>query len=117
MHGHNIISLAIISMNSAEWKILRNLLVSGEINRIAQVLVQVHMSWAGFGIAGSDAQVVHNWTEVLNGLMRAGFELVNSHELPGPKTLMGHGEVFNSSCRYSLTFLRKSLLEKETVKQ
>lgn len=104
-------------MNSAEWKILRNLLVSGEINRIAQVLVQVHMSWAGFGIPGDDAQVVHNWTEVLNGLMRAGFELVNSHELPGPKTLMGHGEVFNSSCRYSLTFLRKSLLEKETVKQ
>ena len=104
-------------MNSAEWKILRNLLVSGEINRIAQLMVHVHMSWAGFGIAGDDAQVVHNWTEVLNGLMRAGFELVHSHELPGPKTLMGHAELFNSSCRYSLTFLRKNLLEKETVKQ
>jgi len=116
-HGHEIISLAIISMNSAEWKILRNLLVSGEINRIAQLLVHVHMSWAGFGIAGDDAQVVHNWTEVLNGLMQAGFELVHSHELPGPKTLMGHAELFNSSCRYSLTFLRKSLLDKETVKQ
>ena len=105
------ISLVILSMNSAEWKILRNVLETGEVNRIAQLVVQLHLSWAGFGVSGDDAQVVHNWTEVVSGLAKAGFTLINSAELPGPKMFLGQTDTFNSSSRYYLTFLRKDLLD------
>ena len=105
------ISLVILSMNSAEWKILRNMLETGEVNRIAQLVVQLHLSWAGFGVSGDDAQVVHSWTEVINGLAKAGFTLIHSVELPGPKMLLGQTDIFNSSCRYYLTFLRTDLLD------
>ena len=34
-------------MNSSEWKILKQILENGEIMRVQQLLVKIHLHWAG----------------------------------------------------------------------
>ena len=45
--GHEKIDLMRINMKSSEWKVLRHWLETGEMARIDQILVKVHLHWSG----------------------------------------------------------------------
>jgi len=104
--GHEKIDLMRINMKSSEWKVLRHWLESGEMSQIDQILVKVHLHWAGFGLTGDDGDVVHQWYNTISSMIESGLKLVSTQAVEdGPKTFLGKNQ-FDTSCCYYLTFFR-----------
>jgi len=105
--GHEKIDLMRINMKSSEWKVLRHWLETGEMARIDQILVKVHLHWSGFGITGDDGEIVHQWYNTISSMIQSGLKLVASQPVQdGPKTFLGKSQ-FDTTCCYYLTFFRK----------
>jgi len=104
--NHITLSLIRLNMNSSEWKILKQILENGEIMRVQQLLVKIHLHWAGFGISGSNEEVVHQWFNILSSILESGMSLVQSQSVQEPKIFMSEPGQFDASCCYYLTFTR-----------
>jgi len=104
--GHNKVNIVRLNMNSSEWKIMKQLLENGEIMHIDQLVVKIHLHWAGFGISGSSEEVVHQWFNIISSIIHSGMSLVSSKSDEEPKIFMSEPGLFDTSCCYYLTFSR-----------
>ena len=92
-------------MESAEWKILENLVLEGVLDSVGQLLLEVHLHWAGFEVGGRDPAVVRYWFSLLRELHRAGFRLFRCHSDPAKSHVFLHKNVLNASSTYTLGFV------------
>ncbi|XP_061099669.1 probable methyltransferase-like protein 24 [Conger conger] len=89
-------------MESAEWKILENLVLEDVLGEIGQLLLQVHLHWPGFEVGGDDSTVVRYWYSLLRELQRHHFLLFYSHcDVTKPRLFL-HKNLFNASSTYTL---------------
>ncbi|KPP63203.1 hypothetical protein Z043_118557 [Scleropages formosus] len=100
--GHRKIDVLKADMESAEWKILENLILEDVLEHIGQLLVEIHLHWAGFEVGGDDAAVVRYWYSLLKELERSHFRLFYSHAYSGRPRLFLHRNLFNTTSAYTL---------------
>uniref|UniRef100_A0A3Q1G816 Methyltransferase like 24 n=1 Tax=Acanthochromis polyacanthus TaxID=80966 RepID=A0A3Q1G816_9TELE len=92
-------------MESAEWKILENLVLEGVLDSVGQLLLEIHLHWAGFEVGGDDPSVVRYWFSLLKELQHANFQLFHVHSDPNKPHLFLHKNVFNASSTYTLSWV------------
>lgn len=100
--GHRQVDVLKADVESAEWKILENLVLEGVVDSMAQLLLEVHLHWAGFEVGGDEPSVVRYWFSLLRELERAHFRLFHSHSDPAKPRLFLHKNVLNASSTYIL---------------
>ncbi|KAJ3606523.1 hypothetical protein NHX12_026044 [Muraenolepis orangiensis] len=103
--GHREVDVLKADMESAEWKILENLVLEGVLDSVGQLLLEVHLHWAGFEVGGDEPSVVRYWFSLLKELQRASFRLFRSHSDPAKPHLFLHKNVLNASSTYTLGFV------------
>ncbi|KAM7395362.1 hypothetical protein PAMA_006904 [Pampus argenteus] len=103
--GHRQVDVLKADMESAEWKILENLVLEGILDSIGQLLVELHLHWAGFEVGGDDPSVVRYWFSLLKELEHAGFRLFHVHNDPVKPHLFLHKNVLNASSAYTLSWV------------
>lgn len=92
-------------MESAEWKILENLVLEGVLDSVGQLLLELHLHWAGFEVGGDDPAVVRYWFSLLKELERANFRLFHVHKDPAKPHLFLHKNILNASSAYTLSWV------------
>lgn len=92
-------------IESAEWKILENLLLEGVLDSVGQLLLELHLHWAGFEVAGDDPSVVRYWFSLLKELERANFRLFHVHSDPARPHILLHRSTLNISSAYTLSWV------------
>ncbi|KAM9840422.1 putative methyltransferase-like protein 24 [Aulostomus maculatus] len=100
--GHRQVDVLKADMESAEWKILENLILEGVLDSVGQLLLELHLHWAGFEVGGDDPSVVRYWFSLLKELERANFRLFHVHSDPAKPHLFLHKNVLNASSAYTL---------------
>ncbi|XP_014868471.1 PREDICTED: methyltransferase-like protein 24 [Poecilia mexicana] len=103
--GHRDVDVLKADMESAEWKILENLVLEGVLDSVGQLLLELHLHWAGFEVAGDDPSVVRYWFSLLKELERAGFRLFRVHSDPSTPRLFLHKNILNASSAYTLSWV------------
>ncbi|KAM9317288.1 putative methyltransferase-like protein 24 [Gastrophryne carolinensis] len=103
--GHWKIDLLKVDMKSAEWKILENLILENIVDRIGQLVVEIHLHWPGFEVSGNDSTVVRYWYSLFKELERKDFKLFYTFkDLSKPQRFLKK-EVFNASSTYILSWV------------
>ncbi|XP_010880422.2 methyltransferase-like protein 24 [Esox lucius] len=100
--GHRQVDVLKADVESAEWKILENLVLEGVLSSVGQLLLEVHLHWAGFEVGGDNPTVVRYWFSLLKELERAHFRLFHHHSDPAKPHLFLHRNVLNASSAYTL---------------
>ncbi|XP_076001969.1 putative methyltransferase-like protein 24 [Genypterus blacodes] len=100
--GHRQVDVLKADMESAEWKILENLILEGVLDSVGQMLLEIHLHWAGFEVGGDDPSVVRYWFSLLKELERAHFRLFRVRSDPSKPRLFLHKNVLNASSAYTL---------------
>ncbi|KAM3602466.1 uncharacterized protein V6R79_004669 [Siganus canaliculatus] len=103
--GHRQVDVLKADMESAEWKILENLVLEGVLDSVSQLMLELHLHWAGFEVGGDDPAVVRYWFSLLKELEHANFRLFRSHSDPTKPRLFLHKNVFNASSAYTLSWV------------
>ncbi|XP_034554897.1 methyltransferase-like protein 24 [Notolabrus celidotus] len=103
--GHRQVDVLKADMESAEWKILENLVLEGVLESVGQLLLELHLHWAGFEVGGDDPSVVRYWFSLLKELERANFHLFHVHSDPTKPHLFLHKNVLNASSAYTLSWV------------
>ncbi|XP_029352903.1 methyltransferase-like protein 24 isoform X2 [Echeneis naucrates] len=103
--GHRQVDVLKVDMESAEWKILENLVLEGVLDSVGQLLLELHLHWAGFEVAGDDPSVVRYWFSLLKELERADFRLFHIYSDPAKPRLFLHKNVLNASSAYTLSWV------------
>ncbi|XP_069552631.1 probable methyltransferase-like protein 24 isoform X1 [Brachyistius frenatus] len=103
--GHREVDVLKADMESAEWKILENLILEGVLDSVGQLLLEVHLHWAGFEVGGDDPSVVRYWFSLLKELEHANFHLFHVHSDPAKPHLFLHKNVLNASSAYTLSWV------------
>ncbi|KAM9704547.1 putative methyltransferase-like protein 24 [Menidia menidia] len=103
--GHRELDVLKADMESAEWKILENLVLEGVLDTVGQLLLEIHLHWAGFEVGGDDPAVVRYWFSLLKELERAKFHLFHIHSDPMKPHLFLHKNVLNASSVYTLSWV------------
>ncbi|XP_037306201.2 probable methyltransferase-like protein 24 isoform X1 [Pungitius pungitius] len=103
--GHREVDVLKADMESAEWKILENLILEGVLDSVGQLLLEIHLHWAGFEVGGDDPTVVRYWFSLLRELERANFRLFHVDSDPGAPHLFLHKNVLNASSAYTLSWV------------
>ncbi|XP_059211743.1 probable methyltransferase-like protein 24 [Centropristis striata] len=103
--GHRQVDVLKADMESAEWKILENLVLEGVLDSVGQLLLELHLHWAGFEVGGDDPSVVRYWFSLLKELERANFRLFHVHSDPTKPHLFLHKNVLNASSAYTLSWV------------
>ncbi|KAM9339722.1 putative methyltransferase-like protein 24 [Symphorus nematophorus] len=103
--GHRQVDVLKADMESAEWKILENLILEGVLDSVGQLLLELHLHWAGFEVGGDDPSVVRYWFSLLKELERANFRLFHVHSDPARPHLFLHKNVLNASSAYTLSWV------------
>lgn len=103
--GHRQVDVLKADMESAEWKILENLVLEGVLDSVGQLLLELHLHWAGFEVGGDDPSVVRYWFSVLKELEHANFRLFHVHSDPAKPRLFLHKNVLNASSAYTLSWV------------
>ncbi|XP_041661492.1 methyltransferase-like protein 24 [Cheilinus undulatus] len=103
--GHRQVDVLKADMESAEWKILENLLLEGVLDSVGQLLLELHLHWAGFEVGGDDPSVVRYWFSLLKELERGNFRLFHVHSDPAKPHLFLHKNIFNASSAYTLSWV------------
>ncbi|CAJ1078437.1 methyltransferase-like protein 24 [Xyrichtys novacula] len=104
--GHRQVDLLKADMESAEWKILENMILEGVLDSVGQLLLELHLHWAGFEVGGDDPSVVRYWFSLLKELERANFHLFHVHSDPAKPHLFLHKNVLNASSAYTLSWVK-----------
>uniref|UniRef100_A0A8D0L3Q2 Methyltransferase like 24 n=1 Tax=Sphenodon punctatus TaxID=8508 RepID=A0A8D0L3Q2_SPHPU len=103
--GHQKIDVLKADMESAEWKILENLILEDIVDQIGQLVFEIHIHWPGFEVSGNDSTVVRYWYSLLKELELKDFRLFHTHkDLSKPQMLL-RKEVFNASSCYTLSWV------------
>lgn len=95
-----------VDMESAEWKILENLVLEGVLDSVGQLLLEIHLHWAGFEVGGDDPSVVRYWFSLLKELEDAGFNLFYAHRNPSKPPLFLQKNLLNASSAYTLGWVK-----------
>ncbi|XP_070705014.1 probable methyltransferase-like protein 24 [Pempheris klunzingeri] len=103
--GHRQVDVLKADMESAEWKILENLILERVLNSVGQLLLELHLHWAGFEVGGDDPSVVRYWFSLLKELEHANFRLFHVHSDPDKPHLFLHKNVLNASSAYTLSWV------------
>lgn len=103
--GHRQVDVLKADMESAEWKILENLILEGVLASVGQLLLEVHLHWAGFEVPGDEPSVVRYWFSLLRELERVGFRLFHVYSDPNKPRVFLHKDVFNASSAYTLSWV------------
>lgn len=94
-----------VDMESAEWKILENLILEGVLSSVGQLLLEVHLHWAGFEVGGEEPDVVRYWFSLLKEVELAHFSLFHSWSDPDKPRLFLHKNLWNASSVYRLSWV------------
>uniref|UniRef100_A0A3B4A1D1 Methyltransferase domain-containing protein n=1 Tax=Periophthalmus magnuspinnatus TaxID=409849 RepID=A0A3B4A1D1_9GOBI len=103
--GHRRVDMLKADMESAEWKILENLILEGVLASVGQLLLEVHLHWAGFEVPGDEPSVVRYWFSLLKELEHANFRLFHVHSNPSKPRVFLHKNIFNASSAYTLSWV------------
>ncbi|KAG2460884.1 MET24 protein, partial [Polypterus senegalus] len=101
--GHKKVEYVQADLESAEWKVLENVLLDGTISLIYQLILTVHLGWAGFEVAGAEEEVIRFWYSLLWKLQSVGFQLHHSFRGSG-QTVLRHS-LTNASSTYTLCWV------------
>lgn len=91
-----------VDLESAEWKILENLILEQVLDSIGLLLLELHLHWAGFEVGGDEPSVVRYWFSLLRELERAHFRLYHSYSDPTKPRLFLHRNLRNTSSSFVL---------------
>ncbi|KAL6485806.1 hypothetical protein MHYP_G00051980 [Metynnis hypsauchen] len=100
--GHRQVDVLKLDMESAEWKILENLVLEGVLPSVGLLLLEVHVHWAGFEVGGDEPSVVRYWFSLLRELERSHFRLYHSYSDPAKPHLFLQKILHNASSAYVL---------------
>lgn len=103
--GHRQVDVLKADMESAEWKILENLILERVLDSVGQLLLEVHLHWAGFEVPGDDPSVVRYWFSLLKELERENFRLFHVYSDPRKARVFLHQNVLNASSAYTLSWV------------
>ncbi|XP_028578995.2 putative methyltransferase-like protein 24 isoform X1 [Podarcis muralis] len=105
--GKGLVNIDILKadMESAEWKILENLILEDVVEHIGQLVLEIHVHWPGFEVSGNDSTVVRYWYSLLKELELKDFRLFHSYkDLSKPQVFLKR-EAFNASSCYTLSWV------------
>uniref|UniRef100_A0A493TLL5 Methyltransferase like 24 n=1 Tax=Anas platyrhynchos platyrhynchos TaxID=8840 RepID=A0A493TLL5_ANAPP len=103
--GHQKIDVLKADVESAEWKILENLILEDVIEQIGQLVFEVHIHWPGFEVSGNDSTVVRYWYSLLRELELKDFRLFHTYkDLSKPQMFLKKA-AFNASSCYTLSWV------------
>ncbi|XP_034964954.1 probable methyltransferase-like protein 24 isoform X1 [Zootoca vivipara] len=103
--GHHKIDILKADMESAEWKILENLILEDVVEHIGQLVLEIHVHWPGFEVSGNDSTVVRYWYSLLKELELKDFRLFHTYkDLSKPQMFLKR-EAFNASSSYTLSWV------------
>ncbi|XP_006839996.1 PREDICTED: methyltransferase-like protein 24 [Chrysochloris asiatica] len=103
--GHHKIDVLKADLESAEWKVLENLILEDVLEQIGQLVFEIHLHWPGFEVSGSDSSVVRFWYSLLKELELKDFRLFHSYkDLSKPQRFLKR-DIFNASSCYILSWV------------
>ncbi|XP_053316029.1 probable methyltransferase-like protein 24 [Spea bombifrons] len=103
--GHWKVDVLKADMESAEWKILENLILEGIVEQIGQLVLEIHLHWPGFEVSGNDSTVVRYWYSLFKELEHKDFKLFYTYkDLTKPQMLLKK-DLFNASSSYILSWV------------
>uniref|UniRef100_A0A8C5QAW3 Methyltransferase like 24 n=1 Tax=Leptobrachium leishanense TaxID=445787 RepID=A0A8C5QAW3_9ANUR len=103
--GHWKIDILKADMESAEWKILENLILEGIVDQIGQLVVEIHLHWQGFEVSGNDSSVVRYWYSLFKELEGKNFKLFYTYKDLNKPQMFLKKEIFNASSSYILSWV------------
>ncbi|XP_067841133.1 probable methyltransferase-like protein 24 isoform X4 [Heptranchias perlo] len=103
--GHRKIDVLKADMESAEWKILENLILENVIEEIGQLVFAIHLHWPGFEVSGDDSDVVRYWYSLLKELELRSFKLFRSYKNINKPQIFLQKQAFNASSSYILSWV------------
>ncbi|XP_074043442.1 putative methyltransferase-like protein 24 isoform X2 [Macrotis lagotis] len=111
--GHNKVDVLKADLESAEWKILENLILEDVLEQIGQLVFELHLHWPGFEIGGNDSSVVRFWYSLLKELELKDFRLFHTYkDLSKPQRFLKK-ELFNASSCYILSWVNMRWKQEE----
>ncbi|KAM8953393.1 putative methyltransferase-like protein 24 isoform 2-T2 [Pelodytes ibericus] len=103
--GHWKIDILKADMESAEWKILENLILEGIVEQIGQLVLEIHLHWPGFEVSGNDSSVVRYWYSLFKELEHNNFKLFYTYKDLAKPQMFLKKERFNASSCYILSWV------------
>uniref|UniRef100_A0A8C6EJD9 Methyltransferase like 24 n=2 Tax=Microcebus murinus TaxID=30608 RepID=A0A8C6EJD9_MICMU len=103
--GHHKIDILKADLESAEWKVLENLILEDVLEQIGQLIFEIHLHWPGFEVGGSDSSVVRFWYSLLKELELKDFRLFHSYKDLSKPQLFLKKDIFNASSCYTLSWV------------
>ncbi|XP_074189533.1 putative methyltransferase-like protein 24 isoform X5 [Rhinolophus sinicus] len=103
--GHHKIDVLKADLESAEWKVLENLILEDVLEQIGQLIFEIHLHWPGFEVSGSDSNVVRFWYSLLKELELKDFRLFHSYKDLSKPQLFLKKDIFNASSCYTLSWV------------
>ncbi|XP_033619337.1 methyltransferase-like protein 24 isoform X3 [Fukomys damarensis] len=103
--GHHKIDVLKADLESAEWKVLENLILEDVLEQIGQLVFEIHLHWPGFEVSGSDSSVVRFWYSLLKELEQKDFRLFHSYKDLSKPQLFLKKDLFNASSCYTLSWV------------
>ncbi|XP_072356109.1 probable methyltransferase-like protein 24 [Scyliorhinus torazame] len=103
--GHRKIDVLKVDLESAEWKILENLILENVIEEIGQLIFAIHLHWPGFEVSGNDSDVVRYWYSLLKELELRSFKLFRSYKNINKPQIFLRKQAFNASSSYILSWI------------
>ncbi|KAG7331675.1 hypothetical protein KOW79_005644 [Hemibagrus wyckioides] len=115
-YGHRQLDVLKVDMESAEWKILENLILENVLHSVGLLLLEVHLHWAGFEVSGDKPSVVRYWFSLLKELENTHFHLYHSYRDPAKPQLFLQKNLHNASSTYILGWVNRCYMAQETRK-
>ncbi|XP_051020418.1 probable methyltransferase-like protein 24 [Acomys russatus] len=103
--GHHKIDVLKADLESAEWKVLENLILEDVLEQIGQLLFEIHLHWPGFEVSGSESSVVRFWYSLLKELERRDFRLFHTYKDLSKPQIFLKKDTFNASSCYTLCWV------------
>ena len=103
--GHHKIDVLKADLESAEWKVLENLILEDVLEQIGQLVFEIHLHWPGFEVSGSESGVVRFWYSLLKELERKHFRLFHTYKDLTKPQLFLKKDLFNASSCYTLSWV------------
>ncbi|XP_055981297.1 probable methyltransferase-like protein 24 isoform X1 [Sorex fumeus] len=103
--GHHKIDVLKADLESAEWKVLENLILEDVLEQIGQLVFEIHLHWPGFEVSGSSSSVVRFWYSLLKELELKDFRLFHSYKDLSKPQLFLKKDIFNASSCYTLSWV------------
>ncbi|KAK2846073.1 hypothetical protein Q7C36_010927 [Tachysurus vachellii] len=106
-YGHRQVDVLKMDMESAEWKILENLILENVLPSVGLLLLEVHLHWAGFEVSGNEPSVVRYWFSLLKELENTHFHLYHSYRDAAKPHLFLQKNLHNASSAYILGWVNR----------